>query len=105
MNAVVFFAEISDAANPQSQYFITLVSAEKRHRLNKYHFPIDRNLSLYAEILVCRKATELLGFNNHEIIFETNVHGKPYLIDYPKSLIFHTLEMLLRSLLLTTISV
>jgi len=83
MSCVVYFAEISEFEDEdETEKLLSCVSNEKRQKLKRYHFPIDRKLSLYAELLVRQKATEDLQITNDSIKFSVNEYGKPYLQGY-----------------------
>lgn len=79
MNTIVLFTEISDTFDLCTDRFMGLVLDGKREQLEKYHFFIDRKLSLYGELLVRQQAIRVLGLNNNEIEFGINKYGKPYL--------------------------
>ncbi len=85
MNSFIYFIEITENNAPvfDDARLLRFVSEEKRRRLENYHFPIDRKLSLYAELLVRVQAAALLGLHNSDIVFNTNKYGKPYLKDNP----------------------
>ena len=84
MRSFVIFSVISD--DPIDQSFATslsLVSEERRQRIEKFRFDIDKKLSLYAELIVRRQACQTLSIRNAEIAFERNEYGKPYIKSYP----------------------
>ena len=79
MNMKIYFTEISEKENVEMTDFMQLVSTEKQERLNRYHFQMDRKLSLYAELIVRQQAMFLLGLDNNELEFGVKKHGKPFL--------------------------
>ena len=79
----IYFTEISETENVETADLMQLVSIEKREKLNRYRFQIDRKLSLYAELLVRQQAMFLLGLDNNEIEFGAKNHGKPFLRGHP----------------------
>jgi 4'-phosphopantetheinyl transferase len=79
MNIKIYFTEISEKENVEMTDFMQLVSTEKQERLNRYHFQMDRKLSLYAELIVRQQAMFLLGLDNNELEFGVKKHGKPFL--------------------------
>jgi 4'-phosphopantetheinyl transferase len=83
MSMKIYFAEISETENIQTSDLMRLVSTEKQGKLNRYRFPIDRNLCLYAELLVRQQAMFLLGLDNDEIEFGAKKYGKPFLRGHP----------------------
>jgi 4'-phosphopantetheinyl transferase len=79
MNVDIYFAEISETVNAEIGDLMSLVSVEKQEKLERFHFSIDRKLSLYADLLVRLRIMLLLGLKINEIDFEINEHGKPFL--------------------------
>jgi 4'-phosphopantetheinyl transferase len=56
-----------------------LVSAERRHKYERYRIPADAVRSLFAELVVRRIVTERCGLSNDAINFCVNAYGKPQL--------------------------
>ena len=79
----IYFTEISKEETAETTNLLNFVSEEKQSKLKRYRFPIDRKLSLYAEILVRQQAMYILGIKNDEIEFGINKHGKPFLKGHP----------------------
>lgn len=56
---------------------------EKREKLNRFRFDIDRKIGLYSELLtrclICMRS----GLQFNDIIIKTNEAGKPYLASFP----------------------
>ncbi|WP_313073333.1 4'-phosphopantetheinyl transferase family protein [Lacrimispora sp.] len=75
----IFFMEVSEKENNKTNNLLKLVSEKRQETLRRYRFPIDRKLSLYAELLVRKQAMRLLGLNNDEIKFGTNEYCKPFI--------------------------
>jgi hypothetical protein len=48
----IYFAEISEIENSETADLMNLISDERQKKLNRYRFPIDRKLSLFAELLI-----------------------------------------------------
>jgi len=82
MKTEVIITKITDENIQKVETFMPFISKKRRYRLNQYRFPIDKALSLYAEILVRQKACEILRISNDNIIFEQNQYKKPYLKNY-----------------------
>jgi 4'-phosphopantetheinyl transferase len=82
-NIEIYFSEISETETAETADLMRLVSEKKQEKLKRFHFPADRKLGLYAEILVRMQAARRLGLANEEIIFAANEFGKPYLPDHP----------------------
>lgn len=83
INRKIYFMEISETESSVAADLIKLVSEERQEKLKQYRFPIDRKLSLYAELLVRRQVMHLLGLNNDEIEFGINEYGKPFFPGHP----------------------
>ncbi|MDP4177074.1 MAG: 4'-phosphopantetheinyl transferase superfamily protein [Bacillota bacterium] len=61
--------------------FYSLISSEKKDRINKFHFIDDRKRSLYGDLLIRQLITKKLGVMNDKISFGVTDYGKPYLIN------------------------
>jgi 4'-phosphopantetheinyl transferase len=79
----ILFTEISEDETVETMNLLNFVSEEKQSKLKRYSFPVDRKLSLYAEILVRPQAMHLLKLNNDEIVFGMNEYSKPVLSGHP----------------------
>jgi len=55
------------------------ISAERRLKISKFHFQMDKNRSLLAELLVRKVLRDVFVIPELEICFRTGSHGKPYL--------------------------
>lgn len=64
-------------------YLLTLVSSSKQYTINRFHFDIDKKLSLYGELVVRVIACHMLGTLNEKIEFCRGEYGKPFLKNYP----------------------
>lgn len=62
---------------------LKLILKEKQRQIKRFHFAIDKKLSLYAELLVRIMACQILGIDNVEIKFDKLEYGKPYIKNYP----------------------
>lgn len=71
----------NDRCNSNFDDLMQFVSLTKRERIRKFHFSIDKKLSLYAELLVRIIACQSLQIKNKNIEFSVNEFGKPYLKD------------------------
>ena len=83
MSMEIYFSEISEVENIETMDLMSLIPKAKQEKLRNYHFPIDRKLGLYAELLVRWRAISQLGLSNSEIEFTINENGKPFLKYYP----------------------
>ncbi len=84
MSIKIFFSEISCETNFRIFELMKFVSHEKKEKLIKFKFDIDRKLSLYSELLVRYQACKELNLLNKEIVFAKNKNGKPFLLDHPE---------------------
>ncbi len=84
MSIKIFFLEISCESGSEVSELMELVSPEKKDKLLKLKFDIDRKLSLYSELLVRYHACRELNILNKDIVFAKNKNGKPFLLNYPK---------------------
>ncbi|MDR2649784.1 MAG: 4'-phosphopantetheinyl transferase superfamily protein [Clostridiales bacterium] len=82
----IYFTEISEDETAETTNLLKFVSEEKQNKLRQYRFPIDRKLSLYAELLTRWQVMHILRLNNHEIEFGINEYSKPFLQGHP---LFH----------------
>ncbi len=57
---------------------------EKREKLGRYRFDIDRKIRLYADILLRLLLSETTGIGFEDIAIETGKTGKPYLAGPPR---------------------
>ncbi|MBR3771827.1 MAG: 4'-phosphopantetheinyl transferase superfamily protein [Clostridium sp.] len=57
----------------------SVISEERYNRMQKYHFPIDKTRSLFAEVLLRYALKKHFAMEGTEIVFETNEYGKPFL--------------------------
>lgn len=80
----IYFVEISEKENYELNNLLRFLSKEKREKLMRYQFPIDRKLSLYAELLVRKYVMHTLRINNDDIKFGTNQYRKPFLQGCPE---------------------
>ena len=84
MSCVVYLSEISEFEDEgETEKLLSYVSDAKKQKLKRYRFPIDRKLSLYAELFVRQKAMEDPHITNDSITFSVNEYGKPYIQGYP----------------------
>lgn len=80
----LYFIEISEMiCSNIFMKLLSFVSMEKQEQISRFHYDVDKKLSLYAEILVRTVICESLSIQNNEIVFEKNEYGKPYLTAYP----------------------
>ena len=79
MNRIVY-CEFEKSEDPRLfERLLPCVSVEKRKQIMRMRPGIDRRLSLYAEIIVRRIASEFLNIDNSDIEIVRGEYGKPYL--------------------------
>ncbi len=76
----IYYLPIDDKLTDLFYALLPLVSEKRREKISKYHFDIDKKLSLYSEVIVRKSAIDILGIKNSEIVFENNDFGKPYIV-------------------------
>lgn len=64
-------------------YLLSFVSEERRNRILKYHFDIDKKLSLYAALLTRMEISDWTGIHVTHLSFNYNECKKPILISSP----------------------
>lgn len=68
----------------QDEMLLNYVSKERKERLLRYRFDIDRKLSLYSALIVHMRAEQQLKVNSMEVHFIKREDGKPVLDGYPE---------------------
>lgn len=61
------------------QQWITMVTPEKKDRLQRYYHRRDAEMGLVGDIMARLMIQEKVGLSNNEIQFVQNQYGKPYL--------------------------
>lgn len=69
--------------NALFEKLLSHVSAEKRERVLRFRFDIDKKLSLYSEIILRNILCEKLSRENQGLVFLLEEYGKPYLEGNP----------------------
>lgn len=62
---------------------LNVVSPQRRERILKYHFPIDRKLSLYAALLTRMQLSRQTSIPADTLTFSYEANHKPYLLSAP----------------------
>ncbi len=84
MMGCLYFLPVSESLGTSNfDVLLSVISEERRKRINAFHFDIDKKLSLYAELIVRFAACEMLNISNSDIIIDTNEYGKPFLKNHP----------------------
>lgn len=80
----IYILPIDEKINDNEFYrLLNFVSENRKESVQKFHFDIDKKLSLYSELLVRYIVCRELQISNDKIKFLHGKHGKPYIIDFP----------------------
>lgn len=63
----------------QYEGLIKVLPEEKQNQIRKFHFDIDKKLSLLSDMFVRYLACSLMHVKNSDLIFKKNKYGKPYI--------------------------
>ncbi|NLL39166.1 MAG: 4'-phosphopantetheinyl transferase superfamily protein [Clostridiales bacterium] len=81
----LYFAELSSEIDTDLfSNLLGFVSHEKKRKILRLRFDIDKKLSLYSEVLVRCLACRTLNIENSHIMFMRRETGKPFLKGYPE---------------------
>lgn len=58
---------------------LRLLSDEKQNRINRFCFDIDKKLTVVSDLFVRYLMCSVLYKTNEELLFATNIYGKPYI--------------------------
>jgi len=72
-----------DLSDKEYQNIMKFISEEKRKRIVKYHFYVDRQNVLLADVLARYEICRRTGMTNWQLDFSVNEYGKPYLVNDP----------------------
>lgn len=78
-NTLIFLPIDEQIEFNQVSYLLSHISQERAAKIERYHFDIDKKLSLYSELLVRLIACEILATDNSDLYFETKKLGKPFI--------------------------
>jgi len=73
----------SELTQFEFNYLFSLISSEKRKRIQKFHFKKDAQNCLLADILARIEICRATGISNKELKFSINEYGKPFLTTNP----------------------
>lgn len=83
MNALYYVNVDSQLNKSVFNSMLDFVSPEKKNKVLKFRFDIDRKLSLYSEILVRCLICKTLSITNKDIEIQQDELGKPFLKNNP----------------------
>ena len=72
---------IRDLSNEIYIHYYSLMSEEKKCRVDRFRFRDDKKRTVVGEMLARRAISEWCGVPEESIVFETTAHGKPYAKD------------------------
>jgi 4'-phosphopantetheinyl transferase len=80
----LYFLQLDDTVfSKDDENLYDLISPEKKLRIKKYFFDIDKKLCLYADLLARILACEIGNLSNHDLLFSENSFGKPFVTNIP----------------------
>lgn len=80
----IYALNISENISPSLfDKFISLVSIERREKINRFMRKEDADRSLAADILIRQALIENIDIKNEDISFHYNTYGKPYFAHNP----------------------
>jgi len=79
MFEVTILVVLPELTLSEYEALLSLVSPEKRKRIQKFHFMKDAQNCLLSDILTRIEICRLTGLNNKQLKFSTNEYGKPFL--------------------------
>lgn len=85
MKNKLLYLTVSELIEPSAFYnLLGFASGKKQEQIKRFHFDIDKKLSLYADLLIRIIACQTLSIKNSEIEFEKEEYGKPYIKGNPQ---------------------
>lgn len=78
-NTLIFLPIDEQIEFHQVSYLLSHISQERATKIDRYHFDIDKKLSLYSELIVRLIACKILDTDNSSLCFETKKLGKPFI--------------------------
>lgn len=76
----IFLVSLNEAFDSELyDFLLSLISCDKKAKLDSYTSYIDKKLGLYSDLLLRIVIHQDLGIKNDDISFDTNIYGKPYL--------------------------
>ncbi len=83
MDKLYFLPVDNTAFSKYDENLCSFISTEKKLRIKKYFFDIDKKLCLYADLLKRIIACENSKLSNCDLLFSENSFGKPFLTNIP----------------------
>lgn len=84
MMNTLYFITINETIDTEIfSRLLALVSSKRQEQICNIRFDIDKNLSLFSELIVRVLICQTTYLDNDHINFTRNQYGKPYLIGHP----------------------
>lgn len=83
MSKVAILAAAPPLSQNELDFFLSLVSEEKRERIKKFRFMRDAQNCLLGDVLARSEICRATGLCNRQLEFATNEYGKPYIANDP----------------------
>ncbi|MGN1303862.1 MAG: 4'-phosphopantetheinyl transferase family protein [Oscillospiraceae bacterium] len=81
MRSVILFLD-EEKTFAEYGYLLPLISEERRERIERMAVKGDKVRSLFSELLMRYEASEQLGVDFNELIFDKGEFGKPYIVGF-----------------------
>jgi len=72
---------IKDLSDESNIHYYSLMSEEKKRRVDRFRFENDKKRTIVGEMLARQSISEWCGVPEESIVFEITEHGKPYAKD------------------------
>lgn len=76
-----FKFNINNLSFVEYEKWFTLITDEKKERINKMRFEDDKKRSVVGEMLIKKAVSHITGVSSEEISLRTTSNGKPYIED------------------------
>lgn len=70
--------DINFFSQAQYEYFFTLMSDEKKQRVNRFRFENDKKRTVFGEMLARKMISSACGIKEEKIVFGVKENGKPF---------------------------
>ena len=77
----IYQYNIRDLGDEDYIHYYSLMSEEKKRRVDRFRFENDRKRTVVGEMLARQSISEWFGVPEESIVFEITGHGKPYAKD------------------------
>lgn len=84
MLEVIILTIIPDLTKEEYKILLPLVASEKQKQIKRFRYFQDARNCLLGDILVRAEICRISNFLNNQLVFSTNIYGKPMLINNPQ---------------------